>query len=237
MNLRTDKKKLHATIVLDESGSMDVVRDEMITGLNEYIQDLRSKAEKFDITVTFVKFSGHDQIHPVHIAKPVNEVEDLTREDYTPNGLTAMYDGVAKGLNLLKQNVEDSEDTAYMAIIVSDGAENNSREYDSSKIAEMIKERQDTKRWTITYLGANHDLTQVQQNLGLNNGNIAYYTNSGTGVNTAFGGLRSSTVSYMSKLENAGVDLKSASLDTAFYNDSNSGDIVNISENINTTDK
>jgi uncharacterized protein YegL len=232
MNLRKDKRSLHVAVALDKSGSMGDIQKAMLTELNENIQDLRSKADKLDITFSMVQFSGHDSITVTHKAVPITEVKDLTMDDYVVEGLTAMYDGVATALNTVKNNTVDEENTTYMAIIISDGAENNSKEYDSEKVSAMIKERQDSKKWTVIYLGADHDLTQVQQNLGLNAGNMAYFNKSDQGMLRMSSATRSSRTTYLDNLSTGGMVGQSVN----YFSDGSDAGIVNLSEDDVTSD-
>jgi hypothetical protein len=109
-----------------------------------------------------------------------------------------MRDGVARLLNELKQKVVDDENTTYLILIVSDGEENASVEYSSKSIADMIIERKDTKRWTISYIGANQDLTVVAKDLGISKGNLCGYDSSGAGTADMWNTTRGATIRYMS---------------------------------------
>lgn len=225
MNLRKDKRTLHVGVALDKSGSMGSVQKAMLNELNENIQDLRAKADKLDITFTMVQFGSYDDLVTTHKIVPISDVKDLTMDDYKINGMTAMYDGVASVLNIIKNNTVDEENTSYLILIISDGAENNSKEFNSATVADMIKERQDSKKWTITYLGADHDLTRVQQSLGLNSGNMAYFTKSDVGMMKMSSTTKGTRSAYLDNMT-SGMAGQSVSY---FAPDSSAG-IVNISE-------
>jgi uncharacterized protein YegL len=195
MNLRKDKKVVHVGIALDESGSMAGCKAQTLSGLNEQIQELKKHAD-IETTVTLVTFAGDKDVRVKWSAKPLAEIECIKDTEYNPDGGTAMYDGVARVLNELQQKVTDDEFTTYLVLVVSDGEENQSKEYDSAKIAEMIKERQVTKRWTISYLGANQDLAVVQQNLHLSKGNTLSYCASAAGTQDMWGTAVNSTKLY-----------------------------------------
>jgi uncharacterized protein YegL len=196
MNLRKDKKVVHVGIALDESGSMSGVKRETLSGLNEQIQELKKHSD-IDSTITLVTFAGDKDVKVKYSAVPISEIDTIKEEDYNPNGSTAMYDGVARLLNELQQKVVDNDETTYLVLIVSDGEENASKEYNSSKIAEMIKTRQETKKWTVSYLGANQDLTIVQQTLGLSAGNYFKYTGDVAGTQLMWTTSSNSIGNYM----------------------------------------
>lgn len=199
MNLRQDvvKKIVHVGIALDESGSMAGCKQQTLNGLNEQLQELR-KHQDIDTTVTLVTFAGDKDIKVKFSGKPIAEIADLKDEDYNPDGGTAMYDGVARLLNEFQSKVADDENTTYVVMVVSDGEENQSKEYNATKIAEMIQERQKTKRWTINYIGANQDLTKVSKSMHLGTGNVMAYGASEVGTQQMWNQLGTSTRAYYS---------------------------------------
>lgn len=228
MNLRQDKKIVHVGIALDESGSMLGIKKETLDGLNEQIQELK-KHSNINSTVTLVTFSGPQDVKTIYRAKPVSEITEISDKDYNPDGMTAMYDGTARLFNELKQSVDDNENTTYLILVVSDGQENASVEYTSAKIASMVKERQDTKRWTISYIGANQDLTKVVDNFGLSSSNVLAFAASSTGSKIMWDTAKCATTNYMSvRGSSAGNAATYQKLSANFIN-SDSDAIVDIS--------
>ena len=205
MNLRKDKKVVHLAIALDESGSMAGTKRETISGVNEQIQELK-KTSAVDSTVTLVTFAGPTSIKVLYSAKPISEVKELTDEDYNPSGGTAMYDGVGRLFNELQQKVVDDESSTYLVLIVSDGEENTSVEYNSPKIAQMVKDRLVTKRWSINYIGANQDLSIVTQTLGLSKNSSLSYTSNIRGTQKMWSNTRNCTMNYVAACRAASSD-------------------------------
>lgn len=230
MNLRRNEqdKRMHAIFIIDKSGSMESTRKETINGVNEQMQELRKNADKLDTKATLVLFSSADDIQTVFENTPIREVPDLTMDTYKPDGMTAMLDAVALTINRAKNSIEDTDNTTYLVVIVTDGEENASKEYSShlggyTKVANIIKECQNNKRWTITYLGANQDLSIINQQLGINTGNIALYNNSTSlGTERAFKGMTSRLASYTSARIGGTLETN------AFY--STTGNPINLSE-------
>lgn len=201
MNLRETEKTLHVAVVLDESGSMTSVKKETLSGLNEYIQELKKKEDGINTTFSLITFSG--TVNCRIIAKPIEEINELTNKDYIPSGTTAMYDGVGIAIGTLKSETVADEYTDYLLLVISDGEENASKEFTSEKIAYMIKECQDTKRWTITYMGANQDLSIVKETLNLHDNNITLYNSSNTGTSDVVRRMSDNTIRYRSALTNS----------------------------------
>lgn len=223
MNLRKDKKTIHMAIALDESGSMAGTKKQTISGVNEQLQELK-KTSAVDSTVTLVTFSGPTDIKVIYSAKPISEVKELTEDDYNPNGGTAMYDGVGRLFNELQQKVVDDENTSYLVLVVSDGEENTSAEYDSPKIAQMVKDRLATKRWSINYIGANQDLSVVTQTLGLSKGSSFAYASNVRGTEAMWNNTRNCTKVYMASAATATTPDQLATLNANYFAGSTSAD-------------
>lgn len=205
MNLRKKQKEqpekiTQAIFVIDESGSMASCRAETISGINEQIQELK-KHKDIKTRVTFITFSG--TITDRLADQPIDELEEISANDYHPSGSTALYDAVAHAILTEENRKYATPDVTRILIVVTDGDENSSKEYSryshgAEKIAEMIK-RVQKHGWTISYMGANQDLTRVQKNFGLNASNIACYNSSAKGTKSAFTATRGQLGMYMTK--------------------------------------
>lgn len=154
---RTDQKTQYVAFVLDMSGSMDRIRDVAIDSFNEQLQQLRKEddIETRVITTVFndapVNMSGVDVV-------PLEDVEELTKDTYVPNGMTALYDAIGFTVNkVIREYKEDDTDTAVLFVVITDGQENDSKEYHQSDIKRMVEELEGTERWTFTFMGANQN--------------------------------------------------------------------------------
>jgi hypothetical protein len=218
---KTGKRKAFFAFVLDESGSMSTGKQATITGMNEQIQQIRSTfKDSADVEpiITFVKFNGI--VTPLYVNKGLEELKDFTDADYNPNGMTAMYDAVGYVLNTLDQaeGIND-EDTSVLVVVVSDGAENSSREHTAHTIADRVKSYNDTKRWTFTYLGSNVDLTQVRANTGFAAGNtVTFDSSNAIGYTQAFGSHNMAFNSYVADMNISARGLRSAKKSLAVDN-------------------
>jgi uncharacterized protein YegL len=187
MNLRTEKKEKieYVLFVLDKSGSMNSIRKETLSGLNEQIQELKKTASKITTKVSLVTFDS--QVKFVRWNEPLEDFAEISEDEYIPNGMTAMLDGVGMSIDKLRNEVNiDNNDISFLVIIISDGDENSSKEYGWEKVAEIVKKAEDDNRWTITYMGANQDLSEVQQKMGLGHDNVAVWTTSTNGTGYAY---------------------------------------------------
>lgn len=148
-------KKTTVCLVLDETGSMGAIRDQTISGYNEYKNGLKN------VLFTLVKFNS-SKVETVHDAIPIKDVSDLTRETYIPNELTPLYDAVGKTITGLKGK-------NGILIILTDGHENASVEYSQKQIFDMVTEMKE-KGWQVVFLGADQDAWAASQVMGIDRG-------------------------------------------------------------------
>jgi hypothetical protein len=162
------EKNIYIGFVIDRSGSMEPLTNEVITGFNEQIETIKKENPK--AKVTLVSFATTVKEH--FFNHTVDSLEPFTKESYKPSGWTALYDGVAHTLDRMN-SLPDANDpnTVFLVTVISDGMENQSKEFAGPKgqkaLAEKIKKLQETGRWTITYMGANQDLGKVSRDMGI----------------------------------------------------------------------
>ena len=184
--LKTDEKILcRVAIVLDKSGSMSSIRDEAIKGFNDQIKILQESPDNVDVRVTLITFESQVDL-PVFEGIPVDKVEKLDRSNYVPGGGTAMLDGVGYAIDLLGQDEANQyEGSSFLVIVISDGYENSSKSFDWEVVSSLVCGRQGKGNWTFTYLGADQDLSEVTDKMGLHKGNVQVFTKSSEGYTKA----------------------------------------------------
>lgn len=159
-------------IVLDRSGSMSSCQADMEGGLNTYIDEQRKIAG--EVRITYVRFDT--EIEVVVNNAPIKDVGTLRLE---PRGGTALYDAIGVALktvgNRLATTPENERPGLVDVIIVTDGGENSSREYNAETIKQMIETQQNVFNWKFTYLGANQNAFAVGDTLGFAASSVANY--------------------------------------------------------------
>lgn len=144
---------LHICFVLDESGSMYNSVNDVIGGFQKLIDE--QKAEKDgECIISLYRFS--DKVKKDYIGKPVNEVPKLT---YSTGGCTAMNDGVGTAIDEIGKWLSDMDESERpsknMIVIMTDGKENASREYDFDSVKAKIQHQEEKYSWTFVYMGTN----------------------------------------------------------------------------------
>ncbi|MFY9115588.1 MAG: vWA domain-containing protein [Bacteroidales bacterium] len=150
------KKKIYNLIVLDESGSMSDIRQATISGLNETIQTISNAQKKHanqEHFLSLISFNSHRMLYHYDLT-PVSETETFAGEKYDPGYCTPLYDAIGFSLSKLRRQITD--DDMVLVTIITDGLENDSKEYNYSSITQTIDSLK-AKGWIITYIGANQD--------------------------------------------------------------------------------
>ena len=186
--------KTYIAFVLDKSGSMQNIRDVAIRGFNDQLESITREANP-NTFVSLVTFSTF--VTPIFFNRRINQVEKLDYFNYQPEGWTALYDAVGYTISRLENESEYDSNTAFLVVIISDGYENRSVDYTSSKLANLITRKQHSGRWTFAYVGANQDLGKVTQLLNIPLGNAITYDSSPIGTAAAFVNITNSTSDYL----------------------------------------
>ena len=161
------KNKTDITIILDRSGSMESVKSDTIGGFNSFLEGQR-KVEG-EASLSLVQFD--DQYETVYIDRDINYADKLTEATFQPRGMTALYDAVGRTISAVGQRLaalpEAERPDKILLVIMTDGFENSSREFNSAKIAEMITHQRDVYKWEFMFIGANQDAVLSAKEIGL----------------------------------------------------------------------
>ena len=141
------KRKATATkavhVLLDETGSMSIMKTEAIRGYNKYLDGLAGE----DLQIALTKFDS-TKVERVHGFVTPKDATRLTDENYIPGALTPLYDALA---TVIRQTEKEITGDALI-VILTDGLENASHEMTKKSINELIK-AQEAKGWNFLYLG------------------------------------------------------------------------------------
>ena len=162
------KQRVFNLIILDESGSMCSIEKQAIDGVNETVQTVRAAQKRYEDQehyLTLVSFNS-DAVKTIYDCVKAERVEELTAAQYQPNCATPLYDAMGNALNQLRKNVADND--AVLVTIITDGYENDSREYNSVTLNALV-EGLKAKGWLFTYIGANQNVEEVAATISITN--------------------------------------------------------------------
>ncbi len=178
------KDFVHIICILDRSGSMGNLAEEVIGSFNEFLADQRK--EKGRAKLTLVLFD--DKYEVVYDKIKLKDVPDLTSKEYFTRGMTSMYDAVGKTLTSI-------DDPDAIVLIQTDGYENSSQEYNQHQVKTLIDSKE-ALGWKFLFLGADIDTVSVGSGIGLAAGSTESFDKSSVGIKSAYMAMNSHSVSY-----------------------------------------
>ncbi len=172
------KKKNNLTelvFILDRSGSMAGLESDTIGGFNAMIQ--KQKKEEGEAYVSTILFDNVSEV--LHDRLKLSEVPEMTDEDYTVRGCTALIDGIGGAIkhigNIHKYARKEDVPAHTMFIITTDGYENASRQYSSDQVKKMIEHQKKKYGWEFLFIGANIDAVETAQHFGIERNRAVNY--------------------------------------------------------------
>ena len=185
----------HIYFLLDRSGSMARIADDVIGGFNTFLK--QQQAEGPDARITLVQFDSRDPQHIVLDGAPITEAAPLSHRTFLPRGGTPLLDatglliekamGVASSASATRNGHRRPEalegqppvadhrglrpSKAPMAehilfVTLTDGEENQSRFFSLARIRELIAERT-AAGWAFLFLSAGPDAYGEAHRMGI----------------------------------------------------------------------
>jgi hypothetical protein len=157
------------TFVLDESGSMSHIAQAARDGFNKYLEEQVAHGGPTWWTLTTFNTRTRTRFAVI----PGAEVRPLG-DDYSPGGMTALYDAVGRSVTKTRAYLEslgDERPSDVIVVILTDGFENASRRWTSRQVFDLITEAEESG-WQFVFLGANQDSWSVAQNMGIRKGAV-----------------------------------------------------------------
>ena len=186
----TQDNYTHLTFVIDRSGSMSALAADMTGGVNTMIAE--QFAEEGRLTVTLVDFDN-----------TYNTVVRMADRPFeyrlVPRGNTALLDAVGAEIIRTGEDLaalpEAERPGRILFVVVTDGEENSSREFNLERVKELISTQREQFEWQFQFLGAEESAWQADQ-LGMNR---TRFNATGRGSSAAMALLNLSMKDYRSK--------------------------------------
>jgi Mg-chelatase subunit ChlD len=158
----TDSNYTALLLVIDRSGSMTTIRDDMVGGLQTMLAE--QAAQPGMLTVDVVIFDT--EIEHTHSFADPKETQVVLE----PRGGTALHDALGLSINqfgtALAALPEHARPETVQVVVVTDGFENSSREYTAATVRALIEQQKEKYGWDFVFLGANQDAVVTGRDLG-----------------------------------------------------------------------
>ena len=196
-----EEERVKIWFLLDRSGSMQHLAEDVIGGFNQFLADQATKPGK--VRMTAVQFDGDDPFEVIYDAQRVTNLEPLTTDTYWARGVTPLYDAVGTLIEradarLVRRAKEGCPLEDQLVLVFTDGLENASRRFDRAQVFDLIKKRMDDD-WTFVFMGANQDSYAEGGKIGLATGNVQDYAATPDSVGDAFGSMSRATGDFRGK--------------------------------------
>lgn len=198
------------TVVLDRSGSMSSIREDMEGGFNEFIE--KQKALPGEMRVSLYQFDT--EYERVYAGLGVKDLPKLKLE---PRGGTALLDALGRAIDetgsRLRAMPEAERPAKVVLLVITDGEENSSRERTAEQVKKLVQQQENEWRWQFVYLGANVDAFAAGASIGVSAGKSAGYGATGQCVNAMYHNLAGKFAAYRCAASNSAAEATALDFD------------------------
>jgi uncharacterized protein YegL len=160
---------VHVSFLLDRSGSMGSIRDDVIGGFNQFLRE--QKSQPGACRMTLVQFDSQAPFEVLADAVSVQDVAPLDAGRYQPRGGTPLYDALGALLDHADRHAR-GRDQDTVVVVFTDGQENSSATWSREAVFERI-EALKQQGWTFVFMGANQDSYAAAGRLGFATGSTS----------------------------------------------------------------
>lgn len=220
---KAEKGPTVVNFILDKSGSMEDMRDAVISGFNEYVDNLRKQK---NLLFSFTLFDS-DEIEKRYVVEPIKTVVPLNKDNYIPGSATPLYDAICSTIEETRDKL-DKEYPKYASLVVvmTDGMENSSNKHTMQDFVKLKNELEAKGNWTFVFMGANQDAWATAQQWGLSANNSMSWQASAAGAKSAMRSLSDATVMYAASMAGGGGGSGQLNTKNFFSNGSGGGGVT-----------
>lgn len=162
-------------VVVDRSGSMQMIREDAEGGLNAFLEEQKNLGEA---RLTLAQFDNEYEL--------VNDDIDINLfEGYKlmPRGSTALFDAIGRTAAAVRDSKVSGK---RIFVIVTDGMENSSREFTTSdQILNLVNEMREDD-WEFVFLAGDEEALKGSVKWGMNLDTSMAFDKSGKGARDAY---------------------------------------------------
>jgi hypothetical protein len=160
--------------------------NDTIGGYNSFLA--KQKENSGEAEVTTVLFDNEYEL--IADGVNLNEIADLDSETYYARGTTALLDAVGRTITSALGKMEKAgicpEKRSVLVMIMTDGLENASQEFNKKTVKALIEETTEKYHWNYIFMGANIDSAQEASSIGISKRHAMDYSADSAGVANSF---------------------------------------------------
>ena len=123
----------HVSILIDRSGSMNSIKNDVIGGFNHFIDE--QKKVPGEMSVTLMSFASSGDTKKIYDTVKLDDIKPMDEGSYQTVGNTALVDSFVKLIQetgeKLKSLPETERPDKVLIVCITDGEENDSKEHTS----------------------------------------------------------------------------------------------------------
>ena len=172
----------HILIVLDASGSMSCIQNDIKGSFNAFLDKQRSEPGK----TVFDLYQFNDEAVRLVKSADLAQFHDDLMSRYKCTGCTALNDAICIAMDTIGQEFanmpEEERPEHVLCVIITDGEENASKEYTTEDVKNRIEHQKTKYNWQFEFLAANQDAFETGESFGLNEDNCMDFKCDSEGV-------------------------------------------------------
>lgn len=178
--------KTHITLVVDSSGSMSSIELESQNAVNALIEEQKAVPSP----CSFLMYEFEDDVRKIYEG-PIAGAPKYTLK---PGGMTALVDAIGTAINYTGEKLREiapaNRPEKVLFMVMTDGYENASSEFNMAQVAKMIAHQETKYQWEFIYMASG--LNPEAQALSLGFGSHTHVfatTGSGHSHTAAYAGV------------------------------------------------
>jgi uncharacterized protein YegL len=195
----TDPNYVHYVLVIDRSGSMTSIRADAEGGIHSFVEDQAKTTAGKDGKVTLSLYQFDSTVDRVLDFSPLSH--GLLYK-LVPSGMTRLLDAVGTAVTETGEKLaamdESERPGKVVVLIVTDGEENASYEWEANAVNRLVTEQTEKYSWAFSYIGANQDAWATGASLGIDMASSLNYTATPEGTRGAYQKMSRSVDDYIS---------------------------------------
>ena len=157
----------HILIVLDASGSMSCIQNDIKGSFNAFLDKQREEPGK----TVFDLYQFNDEAVRLVKSADLAQFHDDLMSRYECTGCTALNDAVCIAMDTIGQEFasmpEEERPANVLCVIITDGEENASKKFSTKDVKERIEHQKTKYNWEFVYLAADPDAFAAGEALGI----------------------------------------------------------------------
>jgi|GEM_PF-388235 len=187
------------TIIIDRSGSMGTLTEQVIASYNDFIED--QQEVEGDASISLIQFD--DKYEPNYTGVDIQKATELNTKSYIPRGSTALFDAIGRAITEAKDRIQPGESDVVF-VITTDGLENASTDYSGDVIKELIAECESEFGWHFMYLASSDEAFNQHKAIGFQRSSCNQIENTAAGWDAAQQGVSDQLIRYRNDIDRSG---------------------------------